>query len=531
MNRPGLRWLAVVPAAFLAWFYAYPIVRIWWVGFVTGDDGLLDAIGTAGVSDAAAFTVAQAAASTALTLLVGIPIAGIFARFEFPLKRTIRAIITIPFVLPTVVVAAAFLALLGPRGTLGVDLEGTVAAILVAHVFYNVSVVVRTVAPLWESIDPRLEAAAATLGANRWRVFREVTLPLIQPAVAAAAALVFLFTFTSFGVVLILGSLEHATLEVAIWRRAVGAFDLQGAALLSILQLIGVATLLGLYGRSQRNRRVQQNLLAARHTTRRARSGPERIAVTAGLTAVVIFTLGPLLSLAIQSFGGLDNPTLSYYSTLDQRDFAFAVPPTEAVANSVTFAAVAAVIAAIVGGIAAAVVAYERTSFATVFDTVLMLPLGTSAVTVGFGFLVALDRPIDLRTSFIIVPLAHALVAIPFVVRTTAPVMAAVRSRLREAAAVLGASPRRAFREVDLPLISKALGVGTSFAFAVSLGEFGATTFIARPERPTLPVAIERFLGRPGGESFGRAMAMSVILMLVTAASVALIDRHRDGDF
>ncbi len=156
-----------------------------------------------------------------------------------------------------------------------------------------------------------------------------------------------------------------------------------------------------------------------------------------------------------------------------------------------------------------------------------MLPLGTSAVTLGFGFLVALDAPVDLRTWRGLIPVAHALVAIPFVVRTAVPVMRRVRQRLREAAATLGASPAQTWREIDLPLIARALAVGAGFAFAVSLGEFGATTFIARPDAPTLPVAIFRLLGQPGGIPFARAMALSVILMILTTAAVLAIERLR----
>jgi thiamine transport system permease protein len=158
-----------------------------------------------------------------------------------------------------------------------------------------------------------------------------------------------------------------------------------------------------------------------------------------------------------------------------------------------------------------------------------MLPLGTSAVTIGFGFLVALDWPVDLRTSRILIPLAHALVAVPFVVRTTVPAMRSIEPRLREAAGVLGAPPGRVWREVDLPIVSRAALVGAGFAFAVSLGEFGATAFIARPATPTIPIAIFRFLALPGEVNFGRAMAMSVVLMAVTAAVILTVDRFRAG--
>jgi thiamine transport system permease protein len=189
-----------------------------------------------------------------------------------------------------------------------------------------------------------------------------------------------------------------------------------------------------------------------------------------------------------------------------------------------------------VGGLAAAALARRDAGrLVRGFDALLMLPLGVSAVTVGFGFLIALDEPpLDLRQSWILVPLAQALVGAPFVVRTMLPVLRAVDERLREAAAVLGASPWRVWREVDLPLVGRALLIAAGFAFAVSLGEFGATVFIARPDNPTLPVAVARLLSRPGDLNYGQAMALSTILMVVCAAALLLLERLRNdrtGEF
>ena len=117
----------------------------------------------------------------------------------------------------------------------------------------------------------------------------------------------------------------------------------------------------------------------------------------------------------------------------------------------------------------------------------------------GFGFVIGFDRaPIDFRAAPWIVPVVQALVALPFVVRIVAPTLRAIDQRQREAAAMLGASPGRVRREIDLPIVGRALAVAAGFAFAISLGEFGATVFLARPDTPTLPVAIFRFLGRPG---------------------------------
>ena len=203
------------------------------------------------------------------------------------------------------------------------------------------------------------------------------------------------------------------------------------------------------------------------------------------------------------------------------------VPPVDAIANSLRFAAIATVIAVVVGGCGAFALAASKSH---ALDTVLSLPLGVSAVTVGFGFLIALDHaPLDLRASPYLIPIAQALVAIPFVVRTMTPILRAIDPRLREAAATLGASPARVWREVDLPIVTRAALVAAGFAFAISLGEFGATLFIVRPDYPTLPVMIYRLLGQPGPLNFGSAMAASVILMGLTAIAALAIEQFRFG--
>ena len=157
-----------------------------------------------------------------------------------------------------------------------------------------------------------------------------------------------------------------------------------------------------------------------------------------------------------------------------------------------------------------------------------MLPLGTSAVTLGLGFIVALDQPpLDLRASSLLLPLAHTLVAFPYVVRSLTPALRSIKPRLRQAATMLGASPIQVWMKVDLPIVGRAILVATTFAFAISLGEFGATAVIARPEHPTVPLAIYRFLSLPGALNYGQAMALSTIRMLVCAAGILAIERLR----
>jgi thiamine transport system permease protein len=541
--RPGVRrgLLAVVPVAFFAVFFVYPVVAIVGRGLHSDGSWHLDALGRV-VTDPSLrrvlwFTLWQATLSTAITLAVGLPAAYCFARMQFVGKRVIWALLIVPFVLPTVVVASAVLGVLGPRSPVGVDLKGSIWAILLAHVLFNYAVIVRTVGAFWSNLDPSLEEAARVAGASQWRAFREVTWPLLRPAVLAATSIVFLFTFTSFGVVLLLGGPGFNTLEVEIYTQTTRLLRLDTAAALAIVQFGAVLAVLLVYSIFAHRRTATGRLRAAEETSRPVNEIGPRLFLTANLVFMGLLLGVPLGVLVLRSFDFGSGRFWSHYSDLAsaRRGSVLFVPPIEAVRNSLMFALGATVIALVIGGLASLAIAgtgSRLTRGARWLDLALMIPLGVSAVTVGFGFLIALDHPpLDLRDSLWLVPLAHALVAVPFVIRAMVPALRSIDPSVRDAAAGLGASPSRAWIEVDLPIVSRAATMAAGFAFAVSLGEFGATAFLyaTRTDWPTLPIAIYRFLGQPGPANFGDAMALSTILMLLTVVVVLLIDRLRVG--
>jgi len=494
-----------LPLGFLAVFFAYPLASI--IGRGLGGDGPVSL--PAGV---VWFTFWQAAVSTALTLALGLPLASVLGRYAFRGRALVRALVLVPFVLPTVVVAGAFLALGVERG---------VAAILAAHVFFNVAVVVRVVGSYWARLEPRLWDAAATLGAGPAARFRTVTLPLLAPALAASATLVFLFCFTSFGVILILGGPAYATLETEIYNAAARLFDLRTAAVLSLVQLGAVVVVLAVS--SVCERRLQRSVPLVAETDRLRRpAGRERRWVAAVLALSGLGLALPLAALVERSLDGPGGYGLGFYRALGDETAVLLVEPWRAVLGSLLFATVATALALAVGGLASVALARKRAGWV---DVLVMLPLGASAVMLGFGFVIAFDDPpLDLRGSPWLVPVAQSLVAAPFVVRILAPALRSVDERLHEAAAVLGASPARVRREIDLPLVLRALGVAAGFAFAISLGEFGATVFVARADWPTVPVAIFQFLGRPGAVNQGMAAALAVVLMALTAAAALAAD-------
>jgi thiamine transport system permease protein len=525
--------LGAVPMVFLAVFFAWPVAAILRRGLL--DDaggwdpvGALRVLGRADVLHLAAFTLGQAAASTVLTLAVGMPVAWLLARVDLPGRTLMRVLVTVPFVLPTVVVGVAFRVLLVDGGPLGwLHLDGTVWAILLAHAFFNTAVVARTVGGLWSHLDPRAEQAARSLGASPLRAFTSVTLPALAPAVASAASVVFLFCATSFGVVLVLGGSRYRTLETEVYTRTVDYLDLRTAAALSLLQLVVVLAALAVGARARRRRETALSLRPTASTARRPR-GRTWFGVVGALVVVVGLLGVPPLVLVLRSFSVVGWSLDAYRGLGVSRNGATGL---DALSTSLRTATDATVISVVMGLLAAVALARARGRLGSLADGALMLPLGVSAVTVGFGFLITLGSlPGDLRTSPLLVPIAQALVATPLVVRTLLPALRSVDERLRQAAAVLGASPLRVWREVDLPLVARAVAAATGFAYVVSLGEFGATTFLARPDRPTLPVLVGTLISRPGAENTATALAAATVLVVATAVVVAVVESVRVGE-
>jgi thiamine transport system permease protein len=558
LNRKGafhwrsfLPWLA--PALFLSLFFFYPVIRILWVGLnpttvgSLGSEAFLTALRTF------LFTIYQAFLSVFLTLLLGLPAAVLFTRFNFRGKNFLRLLTAIPFMLPTVVVAAGFNAFLGSRGWINVGLMnlfhlqyapirfvGTLGAILLAHVFYNTTIVIRLVGNALAHLDPRLDQAARTLGADSRRVFWNVTLPLLRPSILAASLLVFIFDFTSFGVILLLGGPTFSTLEVEIYKQAVQVFDLPLASLLSLIQLVCTLVFAIIYSRIIGRTTVTTSPRPTAVNQRPLQPGREkRLAFFLVGLLLVIFLL-PLISLPLRSVTRLEADrgargavnygiTGDYYSELfiNSNNSIFYVPPFDAIGNSLGYALLTMALSLALGFPAAAALAHP-TRLERWLDPLIMLPLGASAVTLGLGFIITFNQPpLELIASPWIVPLAHTLIALPFVIRSLQPALASIPAQLRQAAASLGASPQRAWFAVDWPIIGRATLSAAVFAFTVSLGEFGATSLVYRPEFPTIPIAIARFLSQPGGLNYGQAMAMATILMVICGGGIFIIERLR----
>jgi len=536
---------------FLGLFFFYPLVKILALGVDSPDFFAPESLKIA--ADSLGFTLWQAMLSMLLTLLVGLPAAYLFAQYDFRGKSLLRALTAVPFMLPTVVVAAGFNALLGARGWLNLTLMNlfsletppitilyTLGAILLAHVFYNTTIVIRVVGNALSRLDPRLNEAARMLGGNRWKAFWRVTFPLLRPSIFAAALLVFLFDFTSFGVILLLGGPGFATIEVEIYIQTLSMLNLPVAALLSIIQLLCTLAFSILYSKMLTKTAVQTAQRENFDLRKRAKSIKERLFIFSLVPVLAALFILPMLALPLRSVSQLDAArgerstlergfTTDYYEELfiNRRGSRFYVPPIQAAQNSLQYAGITVALSLLLGFPVASALS-KPTRIDRALDPILMLPLGASAVTLGLGFIIAFSRPpLNWIASPFLVPLAHTMIALPFVIRSLQPALASIPQRYREAAAMLGASPFRVWMEIDFPIIFRASLAAATFAFTVSLGEFGATSLLARPAYPTIPTAIYRFLSQPGGLNYGQAMAMATILMVLTTIGIFVIEKMR----
>ncbi|MCC6225707.1 MAG: iron ABC transporter permease [Microthrixaceae bacterium] len=511
--------LVALPAAFLLLSSGWPLVALVARSLRgSGWSELVDALGNARIGRLAVLTAGQAALSAAIAVMVGVPCAYCHARFEMPGRRLLWALVAVPFVLPTVVVAAAV-----GRVERIVGLEGdtgTWATIIAAHVIVNVAVVVRTVGVRLAAVDPSVEEAARLAGRSplvaAWCAVR-----VAGESVLSAAVVVFLFCATSFGIVAVLGGGSVSTIEIEIWFQTTQLLRLDVAALLSVVQMVVVGAVVAVLLRPRQHRGT---LVSTR--PRRCPRGVERAVVAAAAVVQVLVAAGPLLVLLIRSLQVGGGWGLDHYRNLGDtlEGTGLAVGPWQATLASLQIAMAATSIALVVGALAASAVAVGVRG-ARVLDAALLIPLATSAATVGFGILIAYSGPpLDLRGSWWALPVVEAAIAAPLVARALVPVFGDIDRRQLDAAATLGASGWRRLREVVLPAVRPALGVAAGLAFAVSLGEFGATAFLARSGSPTLPQLMVRLLGRPGEANLGQAMAVGVLMAVLTAGVFALAE-------
>ncbi len=510
LYRRSARWLWIAPALFLALMLVIPTAAIFKQGLTL--DGFVHVVNNPSVRSALWFTLWQAAASTILTVLLALPATYVLSRFAFTGSRALQALVTVPFLLPTVVVGAAFLAVLPS------SLHYTAAALIIAHAYFNLTVVVRIVGARWEQLHPGIEQAARSLGASPLTTFRTVTLPLLRDALSTACRVVGLFACTSYGIVRTLGGPARSTIETEIYTRSVLIGDMSGAMALSILQMLVLTIVLWLWGKRHSQRAAKTQITVVRIALNNRR---QRVIVYGVALTTTAFVVAPMLALLWRS---LVQTTANSHFTLAGWRAVASSTTLSSIATSMGFAFCAMLIATTLGLGVALSAAYGSKKYVWL-ERISILPLTVSAVTIGLGILITYDTaPYDFRSAWLITPLAHSLVALPIVVRILLPVVRQIPTELHSVASTLGGTPLQTWLTVDRPLIIRAFGASAAMAFAISIGEFGATSFLSRRGSETLPVTISRLLSRPGDLMRTQAYALCVIIVAVSLLAIFFIE-------
>jgi len=487
--------LFIAPAAFLSVFFVVPVANTFLRFFQFSEFG--NVLGNQSLRGVAWFSLWQALISTIATLALGLPATWALSRFTFRGSRIARGILTAPFVLPAVVVAAGVLAITDSRG---------VAPIIWAHVVFNVSVILRIVEPRWSIVNHRLEYGAATLGARPSRAFTLVVWPQISDAVISAATLVFIYCFTSFGVIAILGGVSRRTLESEIFTQAVRLGNTETATALAVLQAIIICAVLFTTRRSSRPNSTSLHV----STPQSLRSKPNRrLSPLMFVMTAVFIVASPLLATVYRSLFINSELSLSAWRSIFSGSLpALSVSSLSVISASLVFAIAAACICVPLGLLVARSSA-QRALFS--------LPLVISAATLGIGLIITFNTsPFAWRSERWLIPVIHAVIALPLVIRALDPAIRAIPISLRNASATLGASPFTTWARVDVPILRPAILRATGLSMAISLGEFGATSFLSRSGSTTLPIAIAQLLGKPGVATQQAGFALAALMVLVT---------------
>ena len=522
LNRK-LLW--AIPLTFVAVLFYWPIAKITSLGF-SGD--WLATLSEPKTLEVIWFTLWQAAVSTIVTLVIAIPGAYLLYRRSFPGQRLIKALITVPFVLPSIVVAVGFTVFRSAHDfwiELGLNfLSDPVYWIIAAHVFVNYSIAVRTIGGVWAGLDTEIDEAAELDGAGRLRALLAVSLPQLRPAIFSAAALVFLFSATSFGIVLVLGGGQVQTIETAIYFSATQFLDLEAAAALVFIQtLITAAAFLVGSSLAKGTVCLEQVFEGSRKPRVDRRDLPASV-LTAGI--VLGLLVMPMLLVLVEAFKVGDGWGLTNFANLGTRGARdlLNISVLDAAANSLRNMVVAAGIAFVLGTLISWLLVRTKQKL---LDLVFLVPLGVSSVVLGFGFLVSFDATwLPLRSSWLIVPLAQALIALPMVIRLVYPALVSIGKEPIEQASLDGASSWQIWRFVESGMIKGVLLTAAGYAAIISVGEFGASSFLAYGSEGTIPTLLFRLIARPGEQNYGMAMAVSAILIVFVLSTMLLLSRY-----
>lgn len=525
IKRNRVLWAA--PLLFIGVLFYWPLAKILSLGF---SGNWFESIATSKVLNVFWFTIWQATLSSLISVSLGIPGAYVLYSRKFRGQGAIKALITVPFVLPTIVVAIGFTSFRHiPVFVSLLQASSNIPIIILAHVFMNYAIAVRLIGSTWRNLDFSLEDAASLDGAGRIRTFASITLPHLKNSIASAFSLIFLYCAASFGIILVLGGGTIKTVETEIYISATQYLDLQKTAGLVFLQSI-ITAIAFLFSRDRGASGLIENQPQGPSRQLDMRDLPV-ISITA--IFITIFIALPMLKIFIDAFLVEGSPSLLNYANLTghgARDL-LNISVSHAALNSLRNAILASAISIGIGLLVSFVISRRgqdpssRLSQATL-DFVFQAPLGLSSVVLGFGYLITFSSGIfPLRSSWIVTPIVASILSTPLVIRLIYPSLISIDRDLLESASTDGASSEQTWWHIEAPIIRTVVLTALGFSALISIGEFGAANFLAYGDQGTLPIILYQLISRPGAQNYGMAMAASSLLILFVALIIYLMTR------
>ena len=518
--------------------------------------------------EALQFSLIEAAASTLLTLAVGLPIAWALGRYRWKRIRLQRTLLYLPFVTPPIVAAVGFLAMFSEGGwvhSIGLNFRsetnnlsnpgtwfteglhlGQFSALIVAHAWFNVSLMIRFVEPVVAQLDPKWDEQLRLLPSGQTVLGRLRTLwaPMLGPAIAVAATYTFFFSFTSFALVRWLTPGRH-TLEslLADLGGSAGIEGYRTDTSLAVLSIAGVqmALMLLMLWSAGRFERSHSHVLSLNdESSNRAQRGTPPLGWVLTVGTVLVLSMTPYVSVIVASFRMRGQAGEGFTWTLagwrraltgDSSTTSF----MEAVVNSLTYAGITVLVALPLGyGVASALTTLRKRGYrktAGVLDSLCMIPLSVSAVVVGLGIVVGVLRWYPDLFRFPYLPaLPHIMLVLPFVIRLLVPAMERINELYAQQANLLQMSSVQRWWHSRGAFLMPTMTMAASLCLAFSLGEFGASFLVVRVGSwDTLSVMVDTVAGRPKFDPavIPTAMALASMLMLLTFIILGLNERLR----
>jgi len=477
--------------------------------------------------------------------IVGVTMAFLLERYEFPGRRLLSVLVLVPMALPPLIGVLSFTFLYGESGIIPRGLQAMfqleevpfalkgIWGVLTVHTFTMYTYFFMTASAAIKGLDPALEEAAASLGAGRLTIWRRVILPMLTPAMVASSLLVFMIAMASYTAPLIFGIDRTMTMQIYL-SRTNGDLDM-AATQSTILSVVSIAFLL-IMRWYQGVRSYQQQSKGVSIHRKEVKSPVGRyVAMVLSVIGTIILML-PILVLVLISFS-VDGTwtvqvlppeyTLSHYVELftDSKTW-------RPIANSLQLSGIST-LGILIFGVAAAY-AMVRLPFRgkTLLDTLIMLPWALPGTVVAINLIAAFSEPNIfsfgqvLIGTFWIIPLAYFVRHLPLVFRSTAATLMQLDHSVEEAARNLGATWWQSFRRVVFPMSFGGIMAGTLLAFVQCIGEFVASILIFTPS--TIPLSVAVFQ-RMYSFEFGTACAYGV-LQIVVIILVLFLARKLAGD-